>query len=85
VAVFATLLTYLGHVLAIAADGFAALLAGLARFLRGELVSVAALVRGAAAFAGDFALLGLVHARKTASVTVTFITSARHDRSPVGG
>jgi hypothetical protein len=57
--------TDLGHVFAVAADGLPALATGLGGFLRIELVSRAALVSGATAFAGDPALLFRIHARET--------------------
>src|SRR5205085_3621489 len=58
---FATLASDLRHVLAIAADGFAALAPGLACFLRVELVRGAFLMRRTAALRSDFPLLVIVH------------------------
>jgi hypothetical protein len=77
---FAAFLAYLGHMLAVLAYGFTAFASGFASFLRGEFVSVAAFVRGASAFAGDFALLGFVHTRKAASAALAvLVTSVCHD------
>jgi hypothetical protein len=50
----------------VAAHGLTAFLAGAARFFGIEFVRRAFLVRGLAAFARDFALLGLVHCCETA-------------------
>jgi len=79
-AMFTAFLAALGHMLAILADGLAALAAGFPRFFRGELVSMSAFMRSTSAFAGDFALFGVVHAGKAASAILTlFVFSICHD------
>lgn len=72
----ATLAADLRHVFAILADRLAALAAGFAGFLGTELMGVSAFVRGAAAFAGDFALFLGVHSRETtAAATLVLLLS----------